>query len=121
MIRASSIAARVLRVVLVAALFAASSPHQHSGSVRPWAEHARDLVRSSTSHPSAPHHMERVELERAPHCPVCSLRDKVSAVRSALVLLRPAEQPAAAVFSSLVSVDFHRADGPSRPRGPPLA
>jgi hypothetical protein len=105
-----------------APLVVAGSPHQHSlVSSRLCEDGAQDLLRSALSHPTAPHHMERVELERAPRCEVCLLRDRAIGTGPALAALRDAERPVQHPVEPPISTPLRRSVAPVRPRGPPLA
>ncbi|HVR30933.1 MAG TPA: hypothetical protein VMS86_15525 [Thermoanaerobaculia bacterium] len=116
------IALRLLRVALAATLLAASSFHFHTGEPASghWDASERELVRSAASHPGAPLHMERVDVERAPRCQVCLLRDKTPATRPGLASLESVDSPAATFATASAAAPIGRAGDPGRPRGPPL-
>ena len=118
----SGVTQRLSTLALAAALLVAGGIHFHpedSASTH-WDTASGDVLRSAASHPQAPLHMERVDVERAPRCPVCLLRDKSAAVRPDPTPSYGADRPADGFAAALPLATIQRAGDPGRPRGPPL-
>jgi hypothetical protein len=111
-------------LALAAALLASGSFHFHrsGSSEREWAAAAgaRTELRSATSHPRAPLHVESVELERAPRCLQCLLRHKDHVLSAPELALTGPLSASPATQTDVERTVLRRAGDPGQPRGPPL-
>jgi len=122
-VRPRSSIVRLLRLALAASLLASSSFHFHPGE--PLAPNGEDLrsrgeLRSADSHPYAPLHVESVQVERAPHCLECLLRQRDHALGTPPPSITGLEPPIVGAPALTGPSILRRVGDSEQPRGPPL-